>query len=261
MAQRPANFRLNHGQPLAKGLVFAALGNCHGCSSAFDSSRFGNHGALTNMDPATDWVWSPDLGRWALDFDGSNDYCVGTDYGFAMGATARTTAFWAKFATTSLAWRGVCSYGPTAEPYGRLWYVGTSGYNHYAHVELYGGGISGTTAVDDGAWHHILAACHGDNTISIYLDGLLDGGPSVAYPTINTALTGLSYLGRAPDGSFSGAAVCDVMHWSRVLSQPEIEALADPSNVMLSGMILPPRRRVFPTVGNRLRRVLSGVET
>lgn len=30
-----------------------------------------NHGSLTNMDPSTDWV--ADGGKWALDFDGSND--------------------------------------------------------------------------------------------------------------------------------------------------------------------------------------------
>ena len=34
------------------------------------------------------------------------------------------------------------------------------------------------------------------------------------------------------------------MH-NRVLSLAEIRQLADPSNVMLSGLILPPRRRLF----------------
>jgi hypothetical protein len=36
-----------------------------------DRSGRGNHGTLTNMDAATDWV--VDGGRYALDFDGSND--------------------------------------------------------------------------------------------------------------------------------------------------------------------------------------------
>jgi len=36
-------------------------------TKAFDVSGYGNHGTLTNMDPATDWVASP-YGR-ALDFD------------------------------------------------------------------------------------------------------------------------------------------------------------------------------------------------
>ena len=37
-----------------------------------DLSRYRNWGTLTNMDAATDWVVSG--GRYALDFDGSNDY-------------------------------------------------------------------------------------------------------------------------------------------------------------------------------------------
>ncbi len=39
-----------------------------------DVSGFGNHGALTNMDPATDWVTTGQRVPWALDFDGGNDY-------------------------------------------------------------------------------------------------------------------------------------------------------------------------------------------
>jgi hypothetical protein len=37
-----------------------------------DLSGYRNHGTLTNMDPATDWVTQQD--GWALDFDGSNDH-------------------------------------------------------------------------------------------------------------------------------------------------------------------------------------------
>jgi len=37
-----------------------------------DFSGYNNHGVLTNMDPATDWV--PSQGKIALDFDGVNDF-------------------------------------------------------------------------------------------------------------------------------------------------------------------------------------------
>ena len=45
-------------------------------STLRDVSGNNNHGTLTDMDPATDWVISgnPRLPGWALDFDGSNDY-------------------------------------------------------------------------------------------------------------------------------------------------------------------------------------------
>ena len=39
-----------------------------------DQSMHHNHGTLTNMDPATDWVPSPH--GWALDFDGSDDHVM-----------------------------------------------------------------------------------------------------------------------------------------------------------------------------------------
>ena len=41
-----------------------------------DVSGYGNDVTLTSMDPATDWI--VDDGRYALDFDGSNDYAPGS---------------------------------------------------------------------------------------------------------------------------------------------------------------------------------------
>ena len=40
----------------------------------------------------------------------------------------------------------------------------------------------------------------------------------------------------------------DPLIHSRHLSSPEIQQLADPSNALLSGLILPPRRRWWPVV-------------
>jgi hypothetical protein len=52
------------------GLWAPALGPTG--NALFDLSGRNNHGTLTNMDPATDWVGSP--GGWALDFDGSDGH-------------------------------------------------------------------------------------------------------------------------------------------------------------------------------------------
>ena len=63
--------------PLNDGLVAWYLGGGLGWGSNkwFDISRYGNHGTLTNMDPATDWVGNSRPGGYgALDFDGTNDY-------------------------------------------------------------------------------------------------------------------------------------------------------------------------------------------
>jgi hypothetical protein len=72
-------FAPRDGRPLYpelwRGCVFAAA-PCLGPSGLTlrDWSGFGNHGTLTNMDAAGDWVASQ--GRYALDFDASNDYAA-----------------------------------------------------------------------------------------------------------------------------------------------------------------------------------------
>jgi hypothetical protein len=80
MGERPRDFWLNGGHPLATGLVFAGLGRVTGSTHYRDSSPYNNHGTLTNMDAATDWVWSDYLQRWVLDFDpaATADYVVAT---------------------------------------------------------------------------------------------------------------------------------------------------------------------------------------
>jgi len=67
-----AQLKLDH--PLARGLIGAWLLNEGSGDKAHDYSGQGNLGTLTNMDPATDWVGSPDGG--ALDFDGSDDVVI-----------------------------------------------------------------------------------------------------------------------------------------------------------------------------------------
>jgi hypothetical protein len=64
-------------------------------NTLIDRSGYGNHGTLTDMDAATDWV----SGRfgWALDFDGSDDY-VQRD--IVSSAQAQTIMFFVKPSAT-----------------------------------------------------------------------------------------------------------------------------------------------------------------
>lgn len=62
--QRPSYPRIDFTHPLASGLVFAGLGGGASTLQYTDSSPYGNHGVLTNMEPATDWVFDQTLGRW-----------------------------------------------------------------------------------------------------------------------------------------------------------------------------------------------------
>jgi hypothetical protein len=58
-----------------------------------DRSGRSNHGTLTNMDAATDWVI--DGGRYALDFDGSNDF-VDVTPGMFLVSSSYTISMWIK---------------------------------------------------------------------------------------------------------------------------------------------------------------------
>lgn len=68
------------------GLWVPALGPTG--NALFDLSGRNNHGALTNMDPATDWVGS-EYGA-ALDFDGGDDYIACSN---SQQITTNFTAF------------------------------------------------------------------------------------------------------------------------------------------------------------------------
>ena len=46
--------------------------------------------------------------------------------------------------------------------------------------------------------------------------------------------------------AYAGTGCSDFVLYDRALSTAEIQQLADPSNTMLSGLILPPRRMVWP---------------
>lgn len=87
---------------LWRGLVgaWSPCLNPRGGTVLRDLSGRGNHGTLTNMDAATDWVMSG--GKTALDFDGLNDY---VSFGSSVvntlinGATAVMLSMWVRYAT------------------------------------------------------------------------------------------------------------------------------------------------------------------
>ena len=88
---------LSDAPHLWRGLAGAWPMQEGGGVKAFDVSGYGNHGTLTNMDPATDWVVT-EKGR-ALDFDGSNDGVL-TSY-LLPNNPCGTFAIWMKSADTT----------------------------------------------------------------------------------------------------------------------------------------------------------------
>ena len=110
------------------------------------------------------------------------------------------------------------------------WWLGCSPAGGYARFYLVdkGGtdsGVSGTTDLTDGSWHHIVATRDADSdTINLYVDGALEGTQSAAYPAgfdSRTSPVNIGWLNVSPYYHFVGT-LDDVAVYDRVLSDTEI---------------------------------------
>ena len=161
--------RLNRTHPLARGLVGCWIFNEGSGDKVYDLSGYGNHGTLTNMDPATDWVGGKH--GWALDFDGSNDYVDTADAPFQLAnGTFEAWAYADDIDTHYLASKDLSGYHDDFW----LYLIGSS-----PHI-LQFGIDSGSTEykVDSDAefplttWTHI-AVVWGSGGMKMYIDGVL----------------------------------------------------------------------------------------
>lgn len=239
MSQRPANFGINRDSPLAKGLVFAGLGNAFGRSTLFDSSWRGNHAALTNMDPATDWMWVPELGRWGVDFDNINDRALLPNQLWC--GTQNGCAAWIKTAKTT----GAMLAAGNAYDDGGYFLVFSAGKLYYSANGGYAD--SQDYYAPTGAWHHFAVSRY-ESSLDWYIDGTKFGNTRTL--TANNAI-GVWSIGAYAGGTFElNGTIADLVIWNRTPTVSEIKSCADPSNTLLEvggrPLILPPRRRFLP---------------
>ena len=245
---RPLQFSVNHGHPLAQGLVFAGLGRHPNSTYYHDSSHYCGHGTLTDMAvPATatsGWTWDAYLGRWVLSLDGTNDYVGGLT---ALGQPqVFSLAAWAYLSDASqpdgrdrlMTW---CESPGSAARDRSLGYEVSSG-KFVAYAYDGAAQTAYSPAQTRWGWHHI-ACTLGDGFLRAWLNGV--SGTAVA---CSGAYAGYSSpevtLGYSALGNWY-PALADAMIFSRVLTDAEISTLADPSNTMLSGMLQYKRRRSF----------------
>lgn len=243
MAQRPRNFRLNPLSHLAQGLVFAGLGKHVGTEHYYDSSLHANHDTLTNMAPSSDWGWANELNRFALGFDGSNDYALATVLtDDASLADPFTISCWA-IADDTVGGKGIISH-----QLGANWTTPNFIIQRNANaVRAYAPGKWTTTStITVGEPFHCTYTYEGNATrkCHFYLNGSYVGSATGILDMVASRGDKL-WVGNGYNGYFLGD-VSDVMVHRRELSLPEIAALADPSNVMLSGLLEAPARRWWP---------------
>lgn len=256
MPQRPPHFRLNMQHPLANGLVFAGLGAHAGSTRYHDSSVYGNTGTLTNMGPSSDWVFISELGRFGFTPKDNTEYVslgrptpLITDGPFAF-------SFWAYWTALTGISRTMCLWQTTGNSYRCAFYFVNSGSVLQWRTRSAGGTNTDDyvlTAPTTSAWHHWAFVFNG-TTKTVYTDGVVNGSPST--PTGGIALSdstanvviGDDYVGGTLQPP-AGFTVADWIFRNRALTQTEVLMEADPSNVMLSGLINPPRRKWWPVAG------------
>ena len=211
---------------------------------------FQNHGTLTDMDPATDWVISN--GQHVLDFDGSNDKVVvpqTTTLGgngihsiairlmvrniptFVSGNNQRVIAL---FDWNANRGRYISLSDAQSDVTGRVSYVIGDSLSFDV--------VNSVTNLQENVWYSIVCAYDGNNLI-IYIDGERDNSEIIGSRAINddTLLDLPSQLNAGFDGQIAFAGF-----WGRELRPPEVLVLhEDLPRFLRVRHVAPPRKALF----------------
>jgi hypothetical protein len=249
--ERPETFRLNLLHPLARGLVFAGLGMGGKTFLYKDSSRDsgGNDGTLTGYTGAGNTPvdrWSRALGRACLTFNAVATNRVNCGTGLQLKPTgAATWALWSKYTGTGANTEyffGDCGAGGHRGMFFEVvsstqvaLLVGTGADTYYSSNFTVG-------VPYIGIWTHWACVFRPGQGIYCYQNGILIGSKTTSPPAA-LYQNDLPFIwGNRGDLSIYWPGLqADPCIWSRALSPAEIGVLADPSNVMLGGLIRDPR--------------------
>lgn len=199
-----------------------------------DWSGFGRHGTLTTMDAASDWVI--DSGRYALDFDGTND-TVDCGSGFSganvsvslWANAAASTAFMTAFGNSSggLTVDGSITIGLNAAS---AWRIATENGTGFVTITSTGPVV--------GSWEHFVWTAQG-SSMQFWRNAVSVG---VATNTLTANwMPFATYLGSMENGSrWWNGKVDDVRIYNRILSANEIRLLSRRRGIAYE--MEPPRR-------------------
>lgn len=258
-------FAPRDGRPLYpelwRGCMFAAA-PCLGPTGLTlrDWSGRRNHGTLTNMDAGTDWVASQ--GRYALDFDGSNDYVsLATNitvYPFSV------SVWWYPTDMTVFSTIFAISAATGADRRWTMEMRNNTESNFLALTAQSAPTYSQTNSTAScvvNTWQHCVAVFTSATSRTIYLRGgnSATGATNVTPAGIDTTAIGRLVNGTGPSGvNYAKGQIDDVMLFDRSLPANEIRLLSSRRGIAYE---LAPRRRSSVQVTasfNRRRRLLVG---
>lgn len=252
-------FAPRDGQPLYPSLRRGCVGAWAPCLGPTgltlrDWSGYGSHGTLTNMDPASDWV--PSGGRYALDFDGTNDYSVSSSLGIPSGSAKKTVGFWVYQRTRASGVNSAIVELATAGSTFTIQSVLIGGVTYVCTDSVaYNMTATGSEIPSLNAWNYMLFSFNGAS-LEYWLNGVFI--KTMAWPS-SAAVTAIQ-IGRrsgAAVGYFDGL-IDDVCIYNRVISPQEIRLLASRRGIAYE---MAPRRRTSLQVAaafSRRRRLLLG---
>lgn len=208
-----------------------------------DWSGSKNHGVLTNMDAATDWV----VGQrgYALDFAGDDDHIVisPTNDALNFGISDFSASVWFKTTDGTLGY--FCEFGDSGAA-GAWWTFGV-GINVanklFSQIDdgTNTGFKDGATNVNDGEWHNFIVTFDRDDRITLYLDGKVDGvsAPIGAVGDIDTTADRVIAVRLRSSVAYYDGLLRDFIVYRRLLTHNEIQA------IVAGASPLTPRRRGF----------------
>jgi hypothetical protein len=245
--ERPEGFRINSAHPRYQTMLFGNFGRHPRTTLYYDDSPTQTHGTLTGFTgagntPDAQWQWNTYLRRRCLTFDGVGDYVLfpGT---FPLIGCAKncTITGWFQFLTYGSTRKDVFQSSTSVTDrlmviYREADYIGINTYDGVT-LRAWGNTFTG----NDYNWHHFAATVKSDKTLGFYLDGV--AGTTRTY---RGGFSARASIGADQDvGFYSNIRVADIRAFSEVLPLEEIQRDAAPDNVMLSGLLLPPKRRAF----------------
>jgi hypothetical protein len=268
MKERPPDFKLNPQHPLSVGLVWAWMGRFPGGTMAYDQSPGKANGVLTGFTgagnlPVDRWLWDRSLNRFSLYCNGTSDYINISSVKLPGGnGPIVSAACWLK-------WPGagnysvMLSYGSDSAGRRYLWYIDSSTGRQI--FDPYGASSYCATALTAGAMTHVGYRLNGSSggSLTNFFQSGKSYSPSGSCLGVNIATMNNGTIGYYAS-TYYPLTVADFGIWSRLLSDYEFSALADPGNVDLRVGGVPwilPIRKFWPVAGipasSKSRRTLS----
>jgi hypothetical protein len=235
-SQRPERFSLNMGSPLARGLVFAGLGQHAGTTLLYDESPSRNHGSRS----LSLWDYSDTLKRFGMSYKSTGGWDPTAIVDPIGGKSAFTVSCFINF-VSGQDWIGNWTVGSTYNCLFR--FNGTAIQTYFVDSSGTTTSATYTNTITAGTLTHLVVRYSG-GVVNLFKNGVVDA----------TTLS-MNSLRVSPSvwwgGKYfqSAMSLWDTIIHSRALEPAEIAALADPSNIdlRLGGVpLIQPVRRFWP---------------